>query len=199
MTKIAPDDAARLRARERPRGRAVMYQTWDHLLFLHWKVEPDVLTPLLPPGLHLDTYDHKAWLGVVPFFMKGVRPAYCPPVPGISNFLELNVRTYVYNDQGIPGVWFFSLDASSRLACALARWRFHLPYRDAKMKAGVGEWVDYSALRYDQSETATYRYRGSGESHTATPGTLEFFLLERYVLFAYDQKRGNLGCRFTSL
>lgn len=189
---VAPNQEARLLARNRPDRKPAMYQSWQQLLFLHWAIPAKELEGCLPPGLHLDTFEGQAWLGVVPFFMRKVRPRGLPTVPGISNFLELNVRTYVFDDSGVPGVWFHSLDASSRLACALGRWRFHLPYREATMSAKTTGEVDYTACRHGESESAYYRYRGIGNHRTAPHGSLEYFLLERYVLYACDQREGRL-------
>src|SRR5574340_8511 len=93
----------------------VMWQNWLELLFAHWPIDPEEMRPYLPPTLTLDTYDGKAWLGIVPFRMSNVRPRFLPPLPWLSFFPELNVRTYVTYDQE-PGVWFFSLDAARLLA-----------------------------------------------------------------------------------
>ena len=169
-----------------------MFQSWQNLLFLHWPVPSPDLENLLPQGLHLDTYQGQAWLGIVPFFMRDVRPRFFPAVPGISNFMELNVRTYIYDDSGVPGVWFFSLDANLGLACALGRSMFHLPYWRAEMDSATGDWIDYTALRHGEEEPADYRYRGVGSDHIAKPGSLEFFLLERYVLYSHDPRRNRL-------
>ena len=103
----------RLAEREKPKLPTVMYQRWEELLFLHWPVEPQVVAEVLPPGLGVDTYKGKAWLGVVPFSMRGVRPRFLPAVPGLSSFPELNLRTYVVDKRGRPGVWFYSLDTVS--------------------------------------------------------------------------------------
>ena len=118
MRKLScmPTAAQRLAARERPQGFPVMRQRWSGLLFLHWPVEISLIQKRLPPGLHVDTFDGQAWLGVVPFFMQRVRPIGLPPVPWLSWFLELNVRTYVHDDAGNPGVWFFSLDCDQPVA-----------------------------------------------------------------------------------
>ncbi|WP_411844803.1 DUF2071 domain-containing protein [Roseibacillus persicicus] len=166
-----------------------MFQRWSHLLFLHWEVPSDLLNPHLPEGLHLDTFDGKAYLGIVPFFMQKIRPRFLPCVPGLSWFLELNLRTYVYDEQGRPGVWFFSLDANQALAVTLARTLFHLPYQDARMTATNrdGE-VDFSCQRKGMDELARYQYRAKGSSLTAASGTLEYFLLERYYLFSTTAK-----------
>jgi len=179
----------RLAARNRPGRSAVMYQSWRELLFLHWRCRPDVLQAVLPPGLTLDTYDGAGWLGVVPFFMRNIRPRWSPAVPGISNFLELNLRTYAIDANGRPGVWFLSLDANRRLAVWAARRYFGLPYHLARMQA---DWnrrtghVRFACQRQGTRDrlTCRFEYAPSGPIATASPGTLEFFLVERYDLFA---------------
>ena len=97
------------------RGPWVLAMRWQDLLFAHWRVDPAALRPFIPSGLELDLRDGEAWLGVVPFRMSGVRPRWTPPMPGLSAFPELNLRTYVRGG-GHSGVWFFSLDAASRVA-----------------------------------------------------------------------------------
>lgn len=189
-----PDDGTRETACQCPIGKPTMFQSWQNLLFLHWAVPVKTLEGHLPQGLRLDDFEGQAWLGIVPFFMRDIRPRRLPAIPGISNFLELNVRTYVYDESGIPGVWFFSLDANRRMACALGRSLFHLPYRQAKMSTQAGEWIDYRALRNGETESADYRYRGIGPDRIAEPGSLEFFLLERYVLYSHEKKKNRL-CR----
>jgi len=117
--------------------------------------------------------------------MRGIRPRFCPPVPGISDFLELNVRTYVHDEQGRPGVWFYSLDCDQPLAVWTARRLFHLPYQHARMQAPMTDgWIDYTCQRRGEPAQSRLRYQLSAETHTAAPGTLEFFLAERYLLFS---------------
>jgi uncharacterized protein YqjF (DUF2071 family) len=180
-----PSLEQRLAVRERPPGRPVMKQRWSRLLFLHWRVEQDLLRPLLPQGLHLDLHEGEAWLGVVPFLMERVRPSLLPAVPGLSWFLELNVRTYVHDDAGVPGVWFLSLDCNQPVAVELARKLFLLPYQHARMRCG-GDLADtrYRCLRRGEEEEAVYEYGPAGEALEAEAGSLEFFLLERYLLFS---------------
>ncbi len=181
----------------RPTERPVGFQRWRHLLFLHWTVPVDVMRAAVPTGVELDLWEGQAWLGVVPFTMVDVAPAWAPSVPGISNFHELNVRTYVVKD-GVPGVWFFSLDAAKTVAVAAARVGWGLPYHRAAMRLEIdGEpWrvsralsparaIDYTSKRLWPSgpaELAT-RYDVGLEIGSATPGTFEHFLAERYVLF----------------
>ena len=164
------------------------YQTWSNLFFAHWRVPPDTLQAVLPHGLSVDTFDGDGWLGMVPFAMDKVRPWWCPAVPGISWFLETNLRTYVTLPDGRSGVWFFSLDATKRLAVHVARKFWHLPYFDADLSLRRNtDGVSYRGTRPGQP-TASYEAEMSLNSPlplaVAAEGTLEHFLLERYVLFA---------------
>lgn len=190
-----------------PEGRPAMVMAWLDLLFAHWPVEPERLQPLLPEGLVLDTFDGRAWLGVVTFHMADVRPPWCPPLPWVSAFAELNVRTYVRargsrsgeRSAGKPGVWFFSLDAANPLAVRVARWTFHLPYFDAEMEiarevAASGDWFHYQSRRTHRGAPEGVfraRYRPSGQVYRAEPGALDHWLTERYCLYAAD-RRGRL-------
>jgi len=161
---------------------------------MHWPVREGVLRPLIPPALALDTFDGSAWLGVVPFRMSGVRPRFLPKVPWLSDFLELNVRTYV-SAEGKPGIWFFSLDAHNPIAVRVARATFHLPYFDAEMSCHVvGEEVRYRSVRtHRPAPPAKFavRYRPAGDPFESRAGTLENFLTERYCLYAADNT-GNV-------
>ena len=185
----------------------VMAQRWHDLLFAHWRVPASALVPLLPAPLRPDLFDGGAWLGIVPFRMSGVRLRGLPPLPRLSAFPELNVRTYVtLPDAGgaaRPGVWFFSLDAARRLAVVVARRWFGLPYFQASMHCSAeGERIRYvsrrggtGAPRGQAAPAAEFsgRYGPIGPPRLAAPGTLEHFLTERYCLYAHD-RRGRL-CR----
>lgn len=173
-----------------PRRRAVMHQRWEELLFLHWAVDRDAIQQTLPPGLHCDTFAGTGWLAIVPFAMRDVRPAMLPAVGPVSNFLELNVRTYVHDEHGIPGVWFYSLDCNQPFAVWIARNFFRLPYRHATMSASFAGTTDYACRRRGAPAEARYRWSPAGTTRVAAPGTLEFFLLERY--FLYTARGGRL-------
>jgi uncharacterized protein YqjF (DUF2071 family) len=167
-----------------PDGPWTNAQTWGELAFLHWRVEPAQLRPLVPDGLEVETFDGAAWLGVTPFRLSGFRVHGLPPLPGVSSFPELNVRTYVARD-GRPGIWFFSLDAASRLAVEAARWLYRLPYFHARMTAARR----HDHVHHDSSRDGAVfsaRYRGVGDFFHAEPGSLEWFLAERYCLYAAD-------------
>jgi hypothetical protein len=167
-----------------------MTQTWQHLLFAHWPIAAGDLRPLVPQPLELDTFDGTAWLGIVPFEMQNVGPRGVPRVPGVSRFPELNVRTYV-RAHGTPGVYFFSLDAASRAAVITARTLFSLPYYLARMRIRRdGDTIHYVSRRYGRTPAAfAGRYRGTGDWFEPAPGTLEYFLTERYCLWTVDGAR----------
>lgn len=163
-----------------------MTQTWHDLLFAHWPVLPEVLNPRIPQGLKLDLFKGQAWIGVVPFRMSGIKLRGILPVPTATQFPEINVRTYVVKD-GKPGVFFFSLDAESRLAVAVARRLYHLPYHHARIHvASSGDWIEYHSQR-PTSARFRARYRPTGDVRLAEPGTLEHWLTERYCLYTTGQ------------
>ncbi|MEO7165857.1 MAG: DUF2071 domain-containing protein [Chthoniobacterales bacterium] len=189
-----PAMAERLAMRERPSTSVVGRQRWTDLLFLHWKVEASAVQATLPAGLSVDTFEGAAYLGIVPFFMERVRPAWLPPLPWVSWFLELNVRTYVHDREGRPGVWFYSLDCNQPIAVAIARRFFHLPYFHAKMHATRRDGaVEYHSQLHGTPSLASYAWQPDAEPREAAPGSLEFFLVERYALFSTDRS-GALHC-----
>ena len=162
-----------------------MRQSWQSLLFAHWRVDPERIQRTLPAGLHVDTFDGSAYIGVVPFFMRNVRPWWSPSLPWFSNFLELNVRTYVHDAAGTPGVWFYSLDCDQPLAVWGAQTFYHLPYRNAVMRADqTGDATTYHSQVKRTDLRCDVHYELGREVREAATGSLDFFLVERYVLFA---------------
>jgi hypothetical protein len=170
----------------------VMRQTWYDLLFAHWPVPAESLRPLIPPAFTLDTFDGQAWVGVIPFGMRGVYPRWTFPVPWLSAFLELNVRTYVTLG-GRPGVWFFSLDAANPVAVEIARRFYHLPYFYARMSLRrAGEWLEYKCYRTHPGAPHTKfrgRYRPTGPVYRSAHGSIDEWLTERYCLYAVDAEQ----------
>ncbi|HRE06171.1 MAG TPA: DUF2071 domain-containing protein [Opitutaceae bacterium] len=190
-----PTAAQRAATRVRPASGAVMYQRWRHLLFLHWSWDAAELQASLPPGLIVDTFQGQAWLAAVPFWMDRVRPRFLPPVPGLSWFLELNLRTYVHTADGTPGVWFYSLDCNQPLAVRIARQLFSLPYVWAR-QSGVRPTDKVPTTRFTStrpgSSTNRFAYEQGGPLFHAAPGSLEYFLAERYLLFS-RRRNGTLA------
>lgn len=174
-----------------PRGPWAWRQSWHDLAFVHWPIPADQLRPLIPTGLELDVRDGVAWIGVVPFHMRGVTRRPLPAVPGMSAFPELNLRTYVRLG-GKPGVWFFSLDAANRFAVWTARRWFSLPYVWARMHVTAdGEWIRFHSIRLEDPVGLRFeaRYRPVGPVFRSERGSLEHWLTERYCLYSVTRDR----------
>ncbi len=185
-----------------------MQMIWHDLAFLHWPIEASLLQRFLPPDLEIDTYDGRAWLGVVPFRMSEVCPRHVPRWLGSSDFAELNLRTYVrqqvaHPDQRegrrelahrYPGVWFFSLDAASWLGVRVARLWYGLPYYDARIDIKrEGETIHYHSQRTHRGAPAAelaVTYEPLGPPQQSLPGSFEYWLTERYALYS-ARTRGN--------
>jgi len=169
-----------------PDGPWLLGQTLEDLLFAHWRAPADALRALLPRGLELDLYDGEAWVGVVPFRLTSLRARGLPPLPFASSFLGLNTRTFV-TARGKAGIWFFSLDATSRLAVLAARYGFKLPYYLAEGRAErLDGWVSFEVRRRDsRGAPAAFRarYRPTGRELEPEHGSLAHFLTERYSLY----------------
>jgi len=162
------------------------YQRWDRLLFLHFEVQQEALRALVPLRLELDTYEGRAFVTLTPFTVQGARLRGMPMIPGISRFHELNVRTYVRRGED-RGVWFFSLDAASPAAAAIARASLRLPYCYARMRRSEeGASFRYDSVRVVPAPQATFSgsWTVRGTAAPAEPGSLPHFLAERYLLFS---------------
>jgi uncharacterized protein YqjF (DUF2071 family) len=173
-----------------PPGRWMMAQTWEDLLFAHWRVPELALRQLVPQPIAIDTFDGSAWLGITPFEVTGLRLRGTVPLPRLSRFPELNVRTYVsFGDK--PGIWFFSLDAGNAAAVIGARSSYRLPYHDADMTI---ERAD-AAIRYHSTRTSAgapaaeleVEYAPAGSAQPPAAGTLEHWLTERYCLYTLEE------------
>jgi hypothetical protein len=168
-----------------PSGSWLMAQTWEELLFAHWRMPIDRLRAHLPPELEVDTFEGEAFLGITPFRVTNVRLRGLPALPRVSSFLELNCRTYVSHGGEKPGIWFFSLDASSRLAVEAARRLYRLPYFGARMDGRPR----YRCARNGAERPHVWEstYAPVGPVAPAEEGTLEHFLTERYCLYTADE------------
>ena len=163
-----------------------MRQTWQDLLFAHWPVTPDRLRSKVPSFLTLDTIDQRAWVSISPFRLSGVTGKGLPAVPWVSSFSEINLRTYVTLN-GIPGVYFFSLDASSFIAVQGAYTFFHLPYFHAAISAGNADGcMQFASSRTRQRAEFRATYAPVTQPRYSQRGTLEYFLTERYCLYTTD-------------
>ncbi|HEX8458439.1 MAG TPA: DUF2071 domain-containing protein [Pyrinomonadaceae bacterium] len=184
--KVVEDGIDRETIRQRPDSLPLMEHHWGKLLFMHWALPAEHLRPLIPAQLDIDTFDGKAWVGITPFTLWDVRLSFTPPVPYLSDFHELNVRTYVLY-RGVPGVWFFSLNTNSSTTVFGARTFYFLPYFNARIDLNQeADTIHYSLHRTDAERGGRFRasYEIGKELPEAEPGTLEFFLTERYCLYS---------------
>lgn len=169
-----------------PDARWILKQTWDHLLFAHWPVAIDQLRSAVPRFLELDLFANQAWLSVTPFKVADLTPRGIP-FPVVSAFDEINVRTYVVYD-GIPGVYFFSLDANSAMAVGGASTVFHLPYFSAEIHADARRSHVSFMSRRRRGGGAEFdaKYSPAGAIFQPKAGSLDYFLTERYCLYTQD-------------
>src|SRR3984957_13139256 len=166
-----------------PSGPWIMKQIWHDLLFAHWPVSVAAILPLVPEQLTLDTFDGECWVGVVPFRMSGIRARGLPPIPGLSRFPELNVRTYV-TYAGKPGVYFFSLDAASLPAVWAARIFYHLPYFQAAMICTqIDGNILYHSRRLRGAAVLRASYRATSDVRLSEKSSIKHWFTERYCLY----------------
>ena len=188
-----------------PKRPWVMHQTWNDILLAHWPIPVKELQAIVPVYLPLDTYEGQACVSIVPCWMSGVRPRFMPSIPYLSQFPQINLRTYVTLD-GKPGVYFFSLDADQSIMVELARLSFHLPYfrTTIQYKSDEQHHVSYYSVRRDsRANSAQFQatYRPIDDVNISDPGSLEYWLTERYCLYSIDKKgrvyRGEIDhCRW---
>ena len=176
----------------------IMSQRWGHLLYLHYRVGSDELQGLVPEPLGVDEFEGSAWVSVIPLLMMNVHLRDLMPIPGAATFPEINVRTYVVYDN-VPGVFFLSIDAASRMATFIARSSFRLPYHAATMSIEhvAGEFHHMSVRPQDASARFEAIYHPTGRAVPTDSGSLERFLAERYCMYAIGRSgrllRGDIS------
>lgn len=175
-----------------PNSPWVLRQEWRNLLFAHWSLPAEDVRAIVPRQLELDTWEGKAYVGVVPFLLRNMAPRGVPAIPSLSHFAEINVRTYV-TYKGIPGVYFFSLDAANLSAVLGARFAYALPYFHAKFQVRVEQdEIRYRSQRLQRPRPAEFEasYRAVSDRLPWRPSNqaLERFLSERYCLYAVTQR-----------
>ena len=173
----------------------LLLQKWENLSFMHWSVDKKIISKYIPNGLTLDLYDNGAYIGLIPFMMKNVRPKWGFSVPFISNFPEFNIRTYVKKGRN-RGVFFLTLDAQSIITRIYASIFFQLPYRYSRgfVKKKNGSFLWSSSRLYKGFELEG-SCKGYGEFEYAKKDSLEEFFFERYYLYISSNnqiKRGRI-------
>lgn len=181
--------------REKLNEIPIMHQDWRNMLFLHWKYSPEEIQKTLPHGLYVDTFENNAYLTILPFTIENQKIANFLKIPGLSSFIEVNFRTYVVDENGIPGVWFYSLDLNSYLGVKAARITYALPYffADLTQQMTKEKGIFLKGNR-DSKINMQFSYKPlNSEGVFAKQGSLDFFLIERYVLFSYRSNQLNLA------
>lgn len=177
--------------------KPIMKQEWHNLLFLHWSIPLGIIRSHIPNQLEIDTYDDLAWIGIIPFQMRKLRPSFAFSVAPISNFTEINLRTYVKDKYNRKGVWFFSLDTQNPLGNWIARTFFHLNYRFAETEF-YSTHTQCNTCRFALPNTnlpdQTFSWQSSDDEFmpSKNPESLECFLTERYRLFSYNTTKNTL-------
>ena len=176
---------------------SIMKQEWHNLLFLHWPIPIASIRHRIPKQLELDTYNDSAWIGIIPFQMRKLRPSFAFSIPPISNFTEINLRTYVKDKYNRKGVWFFSLDTQNSFGNWIARTFFHLNYRYAETEflANSDEQLTCKFTMPDRGipeQSFIWQLTQDDFIPSKNPESLEFFLTERYRLFSYNYKKDVL-------
>ena len=177
-----------------PVKRAVMVQTWENLVYLHWAYEPEQVQSLLPEGLLVDTFAGNAYVGLIPFQMRGIGVPHLPAVPYLGTFPEVNVRTYVIRN-GIPGVWFFSLDINRMLPTFVARTTYSLPYCFGKVSHGIQQVGNASVVetlvqrKWPQGVDASTELRVEVGNKIDVPSDFEHFLSARWGLYSQTLRK----------
>lgn len=153
------------------------YQEWNNVVFLHWQVDLQALQSIVPNDFEIDLYEGKPWVSLVAFTMEKIRPKYIPPFSPISNFDEINIRTYVKKDNK-AGVYFLSIEAGNRVSCKIAGTLAKLPYRHSKMKREGTYYRSENSL-YNDKMLITYEVGQEQKLKTS----IDSWLTERYALY----------------
>lgn len=168
-----------------PSDKWKYYQEWNKVVFLHWAVDYDELKKIIPKDLVLDLFDSKAWVSLVAFNMDRISPRYLTSFPPISNFKEINIRTYVrYKEK--PGVYFLNIEASKKTSALLSKTISKLPYQYSKIRHGNGY---YNSFNNHSKDILNLEYSIGPALKEKT--NLDRWLTERYALFQDDNDTIN--------
>ena len=160
-----------------PTGNWTYYQEWNNALFLHWKVPFAALRKLVPVGLTLDTFYGNAYVSLVAFTMQKIRLRNLPAIKFVSEFDEINIRTYIDNDNR-KGVYFLSIEAEKQLSVYIAKALSGLPYRKSNIHRTLGNCKSVN-LRDRSSLDTEFEVKKVLTQKAA----LDHWLTERYCLY----------------
>lgn len=170
---------------ELPKSNWAFYQEWNRAVFLHWQVDETELRKFVPQEIEIDLFKGQAWVSLVAFTMENIRPRYLPSFPPISNFDEINIRTYVrYKEK--PGVFFLSIEGGTSLSCKISKAISELPYRYSKIRRATGQYIAKNT-EFNDSFDIDYKIGEQLKNKTE----LDLWLTERYALFQNTDKAIN--------
>lgn len=162
---------------EIPEGRWQYYQEWNDVIFMHWLVPYEILHPLVPNLITLDSFNNQYWVSLVAFTMQKIRPRYLPSFKPITDFHEINLRTYVKMDNK-AGVYFLNIEAEKLLSAFIARQLSDLPYEKSLIKREKQKYNSINHLKnYHLKTEFTIKDTLTNKSE------LELWLTERYCLY----------------
>ena len=164
-----------------PTAPWLIEQSWLDVLFAHYPLPLETVRARVPAALDLDTFDGRAWVSIAAF---RIDPFRTRGIPWETQFPELNLRTYVKLD-GKPGVYFFSLDAAHNSAAVAARTLFRLNYYHASIRIVENAMIEFTSRRLEPPRADfSCNYRAAGAPLAILEGSLDYWLVERYCLYA---------------
>lgn len=170
---------------EIPSHKWSYYQEWNRAIFLHWEVEIEQLKPFIPDEIEIDLFNGKPWVSLVAFTMEKIRPRFLPPFSPISNFDEINIRTYV-KSKNKTGVYFLSIEGGKKISCQIAKSLSELPYRYSKIKRSENSFQSINPKFNDQLSI-----QFNIENQTIIKQEIDHWLTERYALYQDSKKHIN--------
>lgn len=162
---------------ELPKGKWRYYQEWNNALFLHWKVSYEDLRKLVPKQLNIDTFHGVCYISLVAFNMEKIRPKLLPSLKFLSDFHEINIRTYIDNNNK-KGVYFLNIEAEKWLSAFIAKQLSGLPYEKSEMR-----WLKTTYKSKNHSKNLKLEVAFTPASILTSKTELDKWLTERYCLY----------------
>jgi hypothetical protein len=164
-----------------PNGKWSYYQEWNNALFLHWRIDISELQKLTPSNLVIDKFEGESWISIVAFTMEKIRPRYLPAISVISNFDEINVRTYLTHENK-PGVFFLNIEAQKLTSTFIAKLLSGLPYEKSEIERGeIGNTKYFKSCNKNKNFKLDVKFVVGQE--LTNKSTLDKWLTERYCLY----------------